>query len=348
MPRPSTRAEPGACSARWTGPSGGKSDEASSGVISDTSPGDRREHQVRERGEPGVLVGPQAEREDAAGRVARRGDVGAVAGEALQQRRVVRAGLAQEGPQPRIVLRAGGGRQDPRARVGGPARVRGIDHSDARPEARQLVGQREADQAGADHGDVVALPVHATESTRLRAGMPAVGHDERRGLRAHTRPVLRRPAGLPLLAPLRPAARRLAHALHRRGTRGSRDRPLVARAANLVLPLPHCRGPARRPRPARGGAGPDRVRALRQARGADGAHGPGSRRLDTAVRRGRRARRRDPRGAGLGRAHRSGCAGRPARTGSARGRRQHGVAHGRRRAGGAPGLGLPRRRRTGP
>ena len=42
MPRPSTRAEPGADRTRWTGPSGGKSDPASSGVISVTSPGERR------------------------------------------------------------------------------------------------------------------------------------------------------------------------------------------------------------------------------------------------------------------------------------------------------------------
>ncbi len=42
MPRPSTRAEPGACSTRCTGPSGGKCELASSGVISAISPGARR------------------------------------------------------------------------------------------------------------------------------------------------------------------------------------------------------------------------------------------------------------------------------------------------------------------
>ena len=69
-PCPGRRPGPnaGACSTRCTGPSGGKSELASSGVISATSPGERRSTELGEGGEPGVLVLAQAEGEQAAAR----------------------------------------------------------------------------------------------------------------------------------------------------------------------------------------------------------------------------------------------------------------------------------------
>ena len=63
------------------------------------------------------------------------------------------------------------------ARPGWPA---SIDRH-ARPQARQLVGEGHADQAGTDHGHVAALLAHGPESIRLVTRVPAVRHYERRG-----------------------------------------------------------------------------------------------------------------------------------------------------------------------
>ena len=74
----------------------------------------------------------------------------------------------------------------------------GVDDRHARPQARQLVGQGDADQAGADHGHVAALLAHGPESIRLATPVPAVRQHERRGRAADTRRALRRPPGLSL------------------------------------------------------------------------------------------------------------------------------------------------------
>ena len=65
--------------------------------------------QLGEGGEPAVLVGAQSDGDDPAGAVPGALDVGPVGREPRQQRRVVRAGLAQEGPERGVGLGAGGG-----------------------------------------------------------------------------------------------------------------------------------------------------------------------------------------------------------------------------------------------
>ena len=71
MPRPSTRADAGTCSTRCTGPSGGKSELASSGVISTTSPGERRSTTSAKGANQSSSLVAQADGEDAAAAVAR-------------------------------------------------------------------------------------------------------------------------------------------------------------------------------------------------------------------------------------------------------------------------------------
>ena len=126
------------------------------------------------------------------------------------------------------------------------------------------------------------------------------------------------------------------------GPSRGRGRAPPARPAHLVLPVPHGGGPAGRAGPARRGAGPHRLRPLRQAARPDRLLGAGPRRLAGAVRRRRRAVRRDPRRAGLGRPDRPGTPPRRAWARAPGRRRQHRAAHGRPRPGRAPGVGLPR------
>ena len=52
----------------------------------------------------------------------------------------------------------------------------GVDHRHAGPQARQLVGQGDADQPGTDHRHVAAPFAHAPESIRPATLVPAVGH----------------------------------------------------------------------------------------------------------------------------------------------------------------------------
>ena len=115
---------------------------------------------VGEGGKPLVFAGAQAEGEDPAGAVAGRVDVRTVGREASQQPRIVLPRLAQEGPELGVGLVAGRGREDAGAGIGRPARVRGVDDGDRCAQAGQLVGEREADETGADHGHVVSMPVH--------------------------------------------------------------------------------------------------------------------------------------------------------------------------------------------
>ncbi len=348
MPRPSMRAEPGA---RQDAVDRSERREERPGLLrgdlGDLT-GRTPQHQVGERGEPPVLVRAQADGEDPAGAVSRAGGVDPVGGHARQQRRVVRAGLAQEGPQIGVGLGTGGGREDAGAGVGGPPRMRSVDDGHPRAEARQLVGEGEPDQAGTEHGDVAVLPVHGPESTSPAAGVPAMGHHERRAGGANTRGALRRAAGVPLRPALRHAARRAAHALRRRGAGRRRDRAAAARPADVVLPVPHGRGPARHLRAACRRARPRGVRALGQAVGPHGPLGTRARRMDGPIRRRASSAPPHPRRPGLGRPDRARPARRPARAGPPGRRHQHRAAHRRRRAwrAGWPGPATPTR--TGP
>ncbi len=104
----------------------------------------------------------QAEREQPAHAVTGRSHVGAVLFQAAQQLWVVRTALVEEGPERAIGVVARGGREDPCAGVGGTAWVCCVDHGDREVQARQFVGEREADQSGTDDRHVAALPGHAT------------------------------------------------------------------------------------------------------------------------------------------------------------------------------------------
>ena len=154
MPRPSTRAAPGACSTRWTRPSGGKSATASPGPISATSPGERRSVMSAKGANHSFSCARRITESDPHRPYPASPTGRAVGRKSLQQQRVVRAAVAQERPQGGVRLQARHRRQDAGARVGGSARVPGVDHCHRRTHAGQLVGQGQADDAGADHGDV--------------------------------------------------------------------------------------------------------------------------------------------------------------------------------------------------
>ena len=178
--RPGPR--PGACSARWTGPSGGKSAAASAAVISDTSPGERRRASSAKGANQPSSCGAQADGEDPAARRTRPPlDVGAVRGQPRQQGRVVRTapGAGRATARRSVSVLVAGERMPAPASVARPG-CAGVDDGDARAQARQLVGERQADQAGADDGHVAALPVHGHRVHQARPAVPAVRHTERR------------------------------------------------------------------------------------------------------------------------------------------------------------------------
>ena len=143
----------------------------------------------------------------------------------------MRAGLAQEGPEFGVGLMTGGRREDARSGVSGPPGVRRVDHRHTRPQGRQLVGQGEADQPRPHHRHVTASPVHAPESIRLVAPVPAVRHTEQRAARTHPGGAVRRAARLSLRPALRHAAGRAANALRGRGS-ARRARPCSCCTAN--------------------------------------------------------------------------------------------------------------------
>ena len=72
--------------------------------------------------------------------------------------------------------RAGRRREDPRAGVGGPPRMGRVDHRDRRPQAGQLVGQRQADQPGPDHHHVARSPLTAPSPAARRPACQGGAH----------------------------------------------------------------------------------------------------------------------------------------------------------------------------
>ena len=239
-----------------------------------------------ERGEPLVLVRPQADGEDAAGAVPGAADVDAVGVQPPPatpgSARRTGAGTATAPGRSPCWWRATGsrrrrrwpapdGRRRPRSprAPGTPARRRGTappgrhrrtatsvasPFTAPSPPARQPSCQR--------WGTMSAVQVVRTPDERF-AELP----------------------GFPFAPRYADAARRAAHALRRRGAGRRRDRPAAARPADLVLPVPHGRGPARGARAARRRTRPRRVRPLGQAGGAHGPLGTQPRRLDGPVRR---------------------------------------------------------------
>ena len=111
-----------------------------------------------------------------------------------------------------------------------------------------------------------------------------------------------------------------------------RDDPLPARATDLVLPVPEDDPAICGRRASRGGAGPHRLRPLRQAGGTRGLHLRPARRLDERVHRGAGPARHHPGVPGLGRPHRPALRGRPAGPLRARGGGEHGPARRARHA----------------
>ena len=303
------------------------------------------EGQLGEGREPAVLVGAQADGEDPAGAVGGRLDVGPVRGEPRQEGRVVRTGLAQEGPQRRVCLRARGGREDPRPGVGGPARVGRVDDRDARAEARQLVGERQAHQAGADDGHVAALRVHGHrvhQSPARRAsaaalwapctscGRPTSGSPTCRGSPSSPR-YATLPDGVRMhFVDEGPAGAETVLLLHGQPTWSYLYRTVVARLVEhgLRAVAPDLVGFGRSDKP------------LARTAHTVQAHADWVAQFTDAV----EPRRPDARGPGLGRPLRAVPPGGAARPRPPGGRRQHGAAHRGRRPGGAAGLAVSRGR----
>ena len=336
------------------GPAAGRARGPPRGVISDTSPGERRRAQLGKGREPAVLVGAQADGEDAAGA---RSPCPATStpssASRCEQGRVVRPRLRRNGHEGGVGLGARGGERMPApASVARPG-MAGVDHRDRRTQAGQLVGQGQADQAGPDDGHVAALAGHRPSPPEPAAHRtPRVGHYE------SPWSVVRTPEarfadlpGFPFDPPLRHAARRAAHALRRRGPApaprpsccctGSRRGPTCTGTVVARLVEPAACAPSR----------PDLIGFGRSdkpvARTAHSVRGP--RRLAGPVRRGRRPDRPALSSSRTG-AVRSASAllaaapERVRRVVAANTR----AAHRRRRPGRAAGLGLPRQRRTAP
>ena len=107
-----------------------------------------------------------------------------------------------------------------------------------------------------------------------------------------------------------------AHALSRRGAAGCCARAAAARRAELELPLPAHHSAAGRARPSRAGAGPDRLRPLRQAGRANGLHLRAPCRLDQRLADVARSEAHHAVLPGLGRSDRAAAGRALSRTGS--------------------------------